>query len=191
VRRGSNKPPIRGAAGGSPPLDTCLNVRRSVFGHYHPGSTVGISFLVLHDHDGCPSPSRLNFKDSDVSPSLTRRATPAPTSQRGTSWTLSGRRTACWQNGFRSGLNVRTVRNLIGLPPVGGKPLGYSRELLLILRVHQISLREAPIVATNKGRLSGFGEFGKFGCVFSIALCRVQGVGHRALPLLPPTTFLR
>jgi hypothetical protein len=38
-----------------------------------PGSTVGISFLVLHDHDGCPSPSRLNFKDSDVSPSLARR----------------------------------------------------------------------------------------------------------------------
>src|SRR4029077_8835012 len=38
-----------------------------------PGSTVGINFLVLHDHDGCPSPSRLNFKDSDVSPSLARR----------------------------------------------------------------------------------------------------------------------
>jgi hypothetical protein len=39
-----------------------------------PGGFVRLRIFVLHDHDGCPSPSRLNFKDSDVSPSLAQRA---------------------------------------------------------------------------------------------------------------------
>ena len=42
-----------------------------------PGRIVRIHPFVMHDHDGCPSPSRLNFKDSDVSPSLARRVPPA------------------------------------------------------------------------------------------------------------------
>jgi hypothetical protein len=41
-----------------------------------PGGNASIQFSVLHDHDGCPLPSKLNFSDSDVSPSLARRAVP-------------------------------------------------------------------------------------------------------------------
>jgi hypothetical protein len=59
----------------------------------------------------------------------------ALTLPRGTSLDLSGlsAETAC------SGSNTGTVRNLIVLVPIGRKPFGYSRELLLIFRVHQIS----------------------------------------------------
>jgi hypothetical protein len=54
----------------------------------------------------------------------------APTLPRGTSLDLSGPsgETAC------SGSNTGTVRNLIVLVPIGRKPFGYSRELLLIFR---------------------------------------------------------
>jgi hypothetical protein len=65
-----------------------------------------------------------------------------------------------------SGSNMGTVRNLIVLVPIGRKPFGYSRELLLIFRVHQISLREAAIVVANEGGFSGFGNFRKFGSSF-------------------------
>jgi hypothetical protein len=70
-------------------------------------------------------------------------------------WTLSGLqrflrsesvgcRCFLGQNDARTDLNARTVRNLIILVPVGRKAFRYSRKLLLIFGVHQISLRETP-----------------------------------------------
>jgi hypothetical protein len=108
--------------------------------------------------------------------------TAAPNLARDIRWTLSGLqrflrsgsvgyRRFLGQNDARTDLNARTVRDLIILVPVGRKAFRYSRKLLLIFGVHQISLRETPIVVANEGGLSGFREFGKFGCFLSIALC--------------------
>jgi hypothetical protein len=90
------------------------------------------------------------------------------------------------QNGSRGGLNASTVRNLIILVPAGRKAFSHFRKLLLIFSVHQKLLREASVVVANEGGLSGFGQFGKFGCVFAIPLCCDQRVGHRALLCCPP-----
>jgi hypothetical protein len=75
------------------------------------------------------------------------------------------------QDRSRGGLNARAICNVIISSLVGREALRHSRKLLLIFRVHQISLRDAFVVIANEGGLSGFGEFGKLAGLLAIPLC--------------------
>ena len=75
---------------------------------------------------------------------------------------------------------------LIVLMPIGCKPLGPSRELLLIFRTHQISPSQAPIVIANEGSVGGFGSSENAAASFDNTLLRASGRTCCASMLPPP-----
>ena len=75
--------------------------RRRYRGH---GPILRLLPFALHDHDDCPLPSRLNFKDSDVSPSLARRV-----------------RTSASRVKFLNGSSVRATSRASSLKPSASK----------------------------------------------------------------------